>query len=348
MKRLKLAVPFSECEHYPCDYVAMDALLGFYGYETPLIIHTEWFFLYERRDDGTINATSRSVSPGERLRQFGIRATQLRERDVDVAWRMVRARIKTGDPIAALMDTCHLETHYYPGLGHHSNHYVILAGFDDRLQTVHLVDPSWLVRFRGDLSLSDFKVAWKLESDPDYQWLELHPPDSRPTLQAPQLFNAIMRNIRLMLHSSVSTPESFVGLKALQVLSDDLVRWKELENDKARKCLQQLHSQLRDTIIERDGHGRFLRLIAEHLNEPTFARIGESLRKITQKWLVFRNLCFKAQTKALRQTIVRLHGRLLEINPLRKTLYWIWRRLCCLARSKLSKTSDAREPRSVS
>ena len=316
MKRLKLAVPFSECEHYPCDYVAWDALLKFYGCETPLLIHTEWFFLYERRDDGTINAISRSVGPIEGMRRCGIRATQIRVRDVDVAWRMVRARIETGDPIAALLDTCQLETHYYPGLGHHSNHYVILAGFDDRLQTVHLVDPSWLVRFRGDLSLSDFKLAWKLESNPDYHWVELHLPESRPTLKAPQVFNAIARNIRVMLHSSVSTPESFVGLKALQVLSDDLIRWKELEANKARKCLQQLHTQLRDTIIERDGHGRFLCLIAEHLHEPKFARIGENLRKITQKWLVFRNLCFKAQVKALRQTLTRLHGRLLEIKSL--------------------------------
>lgn len=316
MKRLRLAVPFSECEHYPCDYVAMDALLGFYGYKTPLIIHTQWFFLYERRDDGTINVISRSVSPAEGMEQCGIRATQLKERDVEVAWRMVRARIKAGDPIAALLDTYQLETHYYPGLGHHSNHYVILAGFDDRLQTVHLVDPSTLVRFRGDLSLSDFKVAWKLESDADYHWLELHLPESRPTLNAPQVFNVITKNIRSMLHTSVSTPECFVGLNALQVLSDDLVRWKDLEASKARKCLQQLHTQLRDTIIERDGHGRFLCLIAEHLHEPIFAQIGDNLRKITQKWLVFRNLCFKAQAKALRQTLTRLQGRLLEIKSL--------------------------------
>ena len=316
MKSLKLDVPFSNCEYYTCDYVALDALLGFYEYATPQVIHNQWFFLYEQGDYDKFRTAPRYISIVDSMKQCGIQVDERQHADADVAWKHAKARIESGDPVGALADSYQLEAHYYPGLGHRSNHYVILAGFDDEKETVHVVDPSWIVRFRGDLPLSDFKSAWISDVGEGYKWVELSPPKSRWTLTEEHALQAIGRNIQAMLHANHTAPETFIGLEALQVLSDDLTRWKDLEVNRAHTCLKQLHSQLRYTVIERDGHGRYLRLIAEHLREPKFAQIGDQLRTITQKWLVFRNLCFKAQKKAMAQTLEKLHGRLLEIRSL--------------------------------
>ena len=319
MKHLTLNVPFSECEYYTCDYVALDALIRFYGYDTPYLIHRHWFFMYERLDGGEFVTLPRCVPIIKCIGDFGIRVIERVETDPDIAWRKTKARIESGHPVAALADTYHLESHYYPGLGHHSGHFVVVAGFDDELDTVHVIDPSWIVRFRGDLPLSDFKEAWKSQSTSEYKWVEIHPPDSLPIRAPKRDLQNIWTNIQLMLHGDLPSPAQFMGLKALHLLSDDLAQWKNLEMDRARVNLKLLIDQLQNTVTERDGHGRYLRHVAERLEEPKFAHIADSLTLITQRWVVFRNLCVRARRKALNETLEKLYHRLLEIKSLEES-----------------------------
>ena len=316
MKHQTLDVPFSECEYYTCDYVALDSIMRFYGIDTPSVIHRNWFFMYQRMDEGHFDTAPRRVPVIEAMRQCGMQVFERLETDPEVAWRKARARVESGHPVAALADTYHLETQYYPGLGHHSGHFVIVAGFDDAQDTVHVIDPSWIVRFRGDLPLSDFKAAWKSQDVGGYKWLEIHTPDSLPIRTLELDLQNMWTNIQLMLHADLPSPTHFVGLKALHALSDDLAKWKNLEMHRARVHLKELVSQLQFTVIERDGQERYLRRVAKGLCEPKFVHVADQLRIITQKWVVFRNLCIKAQRKTLRQILARLHGRLLEIKSL--------------------------------
>lgn len=321
MKRLIPGVRFSDGEYYPCDFVVLDAMLQFYGYATPLVLHDQWFFLYQRRDDGGVQVIPRLTSFFQRMQQCGIHVTEHRGPDGEMAWERVRARIDRGHPVAVSIDTYPLEIHYFPGIGERSGHGVILAGYDDEAETVHVVDASPIVQFRGDVPLSEFKEAWGSEAIPCYLWLEFQVSEPRWTLTAEQAVQTVQQNIRLMLQEKAPLPGAFIGLQGLRTLADDVAEWKDLKADPARTYLKPLFDQVRFVVMERDGHSKYLKRVADRLESPNLAHVGEQLRVISQKWLVFRNLCFKGHKKSLEQTLGKLHSRLLEIASLEeKTL----------------------------
>lgn len=323
MKRLISGVPFSDCEYYPCGHVALDALLGFYGYSTPLALHDQWVFLYHKPQNGGLRVSPRLISETQSLGQLGIRVKVHKEQDVETAWEKVKTRIDKERPVAALLDTFHLERYYYPGLGHHSAHYVIVDGYDEASpacladrQTVHVVDPSWIVQFRGDLPLSGFNEGWGSKHIPSYQWMEFRLPENRWNPTAGEVLKTIHRNLRFMSLNKAPAPGIYVGLNGLRKLADDLSRWEDITNGKASESLKMVYDQARFVIIERDGHGRYLTLTAEILDLPMLAEVGDALQTVTQKWIVFRNLCLKGHRRSRPETFEKLHQRLLEIASL--------------------------------
>ena len=313
MKRLISGVPFSTCEYYPCGHVALDALLGFYGYDTPLVLHDQWFLLYRRPQDGILQVAPRVFDEIQSLRQLGIRVEMHQECDSETGWEKIKGRVDDGQPVAALLDTFNLEQYYYPGLGHHSDHYVIVDGYDEASDKVHIVDPSWIVRFRGNLPLSGFKAGWGSNYIPQYQWMEFKVPDALVEISAGRLVNSLRRNERLMLHNNSSLPETSVGLNALKTLSEDIRQWTDGANGAESAYLKQMYDQARSVIIERDGHARYLELATAILGVPSLTNVGEDLRNITQKWIVFRNLCLKGHRRTSPAILEKLRARLLEI-----------------------------------
>lgn len=316
MRRLISDVPFCDCDSYPCGHVALDAMLHFYGYATPLVLHDQWFFLYQRRENGDFQVEPRLSPVSQSLLRCGVHLTDHREPDGETAWAHAKVRIDSGHPVPALADTYNLEAYYYPGLGHHSDHYVILAGYDDEGGTVYVVDASPTKLFRGDLPLAGFKEAWGSEAIPHYTWLEFQLSEPRWTLSSEQARQALQQNIRLMFQENTPLPGASVGLQGLHALADDMARWRDAEPDQARAGLKRLFDQLRPVAMEREGHSKYLKLAADTLDTPCLTHVGEQLRVISQKWLVFRNLCFRGQKKALEQTLEKLPGRLLEIISL--------------------------------
>ena len=316
MNRIVLDVPFGNCEYYPCGLSAMEALLGFHGYCVPLVLHDAWVFGYVRPEDGDMRLIDRLVPHLESLRRCSIRIANHQDQDGGAAWAHARARIAQGHPVVAAADTYHLRTHYFPGhRRRHSEHYIILAGYDEAAGTVHVVDPAWPVQFRGDLPLSAIKEVWGSEGIPQYTWMDYHCPEPRWKLTRRQAVGAIWRNLEAM-RLETSTGEESLGLGGLRRLARDFVCWKELEADQARMRLKEMYYQMRNVVIERDRHGKYLEAAAQVVGDSRLTHVGEQLRRITQKWLVLRNLCLKGHVKATESVLDRLHDRLLEIAAL--------------------------------
>ena len=316
MSRLIPNVPFSDNDYYPCGPVAVDAMLQFFGYVTPFVLHGQWFFVYQRKVNANLEVTPYYTPVFQSMQRCGVQVTEHQESDGETAWERAKSQIDRGKPAPALADTHYLETLYYPGLGHHSDHYVILAGYDDATDTVHVVDPSPTKRFRGDLPLSGFKVAWGSEHITSYKWMEFHLSEPRWKLTPEEAGRTIQQNTHVMLYGKSPQASAFIGLHGLRTLSDDLAQWQEQDADQSRNYLKQLYDHLQFVIMERDGHSKYLKLVADVLNLPGLSQVGDQLWAITQKWIVFRNLCFKGQKKALARTLERLHGRLSEIAVL--------------------------------
>lgn len=316
MKRLIPGVPFCDCDHYPCGHVALDSMLQFYGYATPLVLHDQWFFLYRRKDDGGIQIDSRLTPVPQSMLRWGIRLLDHQETEGEAAWARVKARVDSGHPAPVLADTYYLETYYYPGLGHHSDHSVILAGYDDEAGTVHVVDASPSKLFRGDLPLSGLLEAWGSGHIPRYRWLEFRLPESPRALTPEQAAQAIQQNVRLMFQEAAPLPGAFVGLRGLRALAEDIALWMDLAPDQARAQAGRLFDLLRPVVMEREGHSRYLGLVAGQFGGSNLPQVSEQVRVISQKWLVFRNLCLKGQKKDTGLTLRKMHGRLLEVLSL--------------------------------
>lgn len=173
MGRLISGIPFCDCDSYPCDYVALDVMLQFFGYTTATVLHDEWYFSYQLEGSSEVKISPRITHFQTRLRQCGIHVTVHHERDGETAWKCAKSRIDEGVPVPAVADTYYLERYYYPGLGHHSSHAVILAGYDDEMDMVHIVDPSPTKLFRGSLPISGLTEAWGSNEIPRFTWLEI-------------------------------------------------------------------------------------------------------------------------------------------------------------------------------
>lgn len=316
MSRFIPSVPFCDNDFYPCEPVALDAMLRFYGYTTPLVFHQRWFFVYQRHGNGDVDVNSRFTSLFHDMRRCGVHVTEHQETDVETAWEHAKSQIDSRKPTPALADTHYLETYYYPGLGHHSGHYVILAGYDAGASTVHVVDPSPSKRFRGDLPLMGFKKAWGSEHIQRCTWMEFQIAEPRWMHTAELAVQMVQQNIRLMLYGKASLRGTFIGLQGLRTLADDLAQWKDLRAYQSRNNLKQLYDQLWSVLMERDGHGVYLKLAAKTLESPMMASVGEDLHTITQKWVVFRNLCLKGHIRYQPEMFEKLYRRLLEIASL--------------------------------
>ncbi|MDP6775733.1 MAG: BtrH N-terminal domain-containing protein [Candidatus Latescibacteria bacterium] len=316
MRRSIPDVPFSDGDHYPCDLVALDAMLQFHGYATPLVIHDQWFLFYGRRDSGARRLHPRFFPLEATLSVWGIRAIHHHEPDGETAWCRVRARIDEGHPVPVLADTYHLEALYYPGWGNHTGHSIILCGYDDPGRTVDLVDPSPSKRHRGTHPLPGLMDAWGSNAIVPYTWMEFQPPDTPRELGAKEAVLTVVRNVQLMAGQVPSPAGGHIGIAALLALEQDLDGWSCLEPEDQRSRLMVLYEDLLPVVREREGHAAYLRLAGGGLGIPDMAESGDHLRALAQKWLVLRNLCLKARRRPLEPVMERLRMRLREIVEL--------------------------------
>ncbi len=316
MGRLISGIPFCDCDSYPCDYVALDVMLQFFGYTTATVLHDEWYFSYQLEGSAEVKISPRITHFQTRLRQCGIHVTVHHERDGETAWKCAKSRIDEGVPVPAVADTYYLERYYYPGLGHHSSHAVILAGYDDEMDMVHIVDPSPTKLFRGSLPISGLKEAWGSDEIPKFTWLEIKCSEPRWNLTSDETERSINKNIQFMRGDSFHVPGTCLGLTGLRSLANDLEHWKWLKKEKARKLLDQVFRQTQMVIPEREGHAKFLEFGAVSLRDRRLCQLARQFKTISQKWLVFRNLCYIAQKRALIPTLEKLYKRLLEIANL--------------------------------
>lgn len=315
MKRLTPDVPFCNSNYYHCRQVVLDATLRFYGYESPVLMHDQWFFLYQRQD---MQIRCRYTSLSQSLQQCGIGISDHHEINGEVAWTHVRSLINQGNPVPIWIDPSPFEPHYFPRArsGQSTEHAVILGGYDDTAETVHVVDPSPAKLFRGDLPLSAVHSAWGAETPkPGYHWTEFQLPNPPWSLSAEQAIGMMRQNAEWML-TRKSPAGIFVGLDGMRKFADDLTHWQNLEADRVSILFKKLFDHLRFLVSEREGYGKYLSLVAEVLKKPELTQLSSQLHRIMQKWLVFRNLCLKGQKRAQKETLVKLPGRLQEIISL--------------------------------
>ena len=301
-------MPFSDCEYYPCELVALDSFLTYSGYDTPLLIHKEWHFRYTRLDNRPHIEFNRT-SLEERLKQSGIRIARRHHPDVEFAWSRVSQILNAGHPVAILADTLILEQHYYPGRGHHSGHYIILAGIEDGGESVCVIDPSWIVRFKGKMPISSLKSAWQSQAISGCNWVETLLPAAPGIIGSEDVCDVITENCEFMGKFA----SDGIGIAGLYHLLTEIELLQSMDQETASEFLGHLYESVKTGVAERDGHGRYLNLVSKQTDTSELLRLGEHFKDLTNQWIIFRNLCLRGQKRAQKDMASRLQKRLARI-----------------------------------
>lgn len=94
MGRLISGIPFCDCDSYPCDYVALDVMLQFFGYTTATVLHDEWYFSYQLEGSAEVKISPRITHCHE-----GSNSSQLTQRRRARRWSSLKALSRPrGDP----------------------------------------------------------------------------------------------------------------------------------------------------------------------------------------------------------------------------------------------------------
>ncbi len=314
MKKHIEGVPFCTYRHYNCVYVVLDSLLRFYECEPSVPCFAQWDFIYCREQGERFTMQGRIVPLPETLKAFGIALFNRSAHDGQSAWDKVKKRIDADIPVAISLDVFPLaQAGFFPRL-RHADHQYIAAGYDDGAATVHVVDPSpWQPSARS-IPLELFLASWDMsaivgEDEDRYNWFWLEVPRRGLVLRAEAARTLLQRNLRSMSASS-DQANLAVGLKGVEQLAEDSGAWAEYEEPFLKERLRRCAELLLEVALLREGHGRFLRHVAEVCQQPRLKELSRELESISQGWFVVKNLCFKGTVRDAKNVLPRIQSRL--------------------------------------
>ena len=98
---------------------------------------------------------------------------------------------------------------------------------------------------------------------------------------------------------------------------------------KQMRHLRSLNLQIRAGVTERDGHGRFLGIVARETVEPELGSLSDLFVDIKTQWMIFRNLCLRAQNMFPGDMVARLGNKVKKILDLEQSALADLNRFLC-------------------
>ena len=222
--------------------------------------------------------------------------------------------IDADTPVAVSLDVFPLaQAGLFPRL-HHADHQYIAAGYDDEAATVHLIDPSPWQPSARNIPLELFLASWDMsaipgESQDRYNWFWPEVPRRRLTLRPEAARALLQRNLHSMSASS-DQANLAVGLEGVEQLAEDAGAWADYEKPFLKAHLGRCAELLLEIALLREGHGRFLRHVAQICQLPRLNDLSREFESISQGWFVVKNLCFKGTVKDATMVLPRIQSRL--------------------------------------
>ncbi len=312
MKKRISGIPFCTNRHYNCLHVVLDSLLRYYQWEPSLPAFYNWDFFYFRGESFSIK--SRPASLFAMLQQFGIEAFNCTSDYGRSEWKEVKKILDADTPVAVSVDVFPLaQASLYPRL-RHSDHQVIVAGYDEEAGTVHLIDPSPWQPSARDIPLDLFLACWDTRAisggnQPCFDWTWLDMPDEPPNVQPHHVAAILQRNL-VSMSATNSQADCVQGVAGIEQLAEDVGTWAECEKQAPKTRLNQCTELFLDVALNREGHGAFLHYASRICSIDGLSVLGREFESISQNWFVAKNLCFKGVSKETPRLVPRIQSRL--------------------------------------
>ncbi len=312
MKKRISGIPFCTNRHYNCLHVVLDSLLRYYQWEPSLPAFYNWDFFYARGESFSVK--SRPAPLFAMIQQFGIEAFNCTFDDGRAAWNKVKKLLDADAPVAINIDVFHLAGAGFFPRQRHSDHQVIVAGYDDEANTVHLIDPSPWSPSARDIPLDLFLACWDTRAiaggnQPCFDWRWLDMPDELPSVRPRHVAAILQRNLASMSATN-SQADCVQGVAGIEQLAEDVGTWAECEKQALKSRLNQCTELFLDVALNREGHGAFLHYASRSCGLDDLSVLGREFESISQSWFVAKNLCLKGAIKETPRLIPRIQARL--------------------------------------
>jgi len=213
------------------------------------------------------------------------------------AWAEVRAEVEAGRPAIVAVDNYHLP--FRPAYGDvHTNHLVIVYGFDDDASVAHVID-SKPPRFRGSVRMDDLSAA-RGSANPAHhdrdlfytqrpiegRWLEVRVGGDFPELTPEWVRTVVERNVERFLDREGDG--AFSGLTGLRdYLADVADRAGEADGPRVMDELYVVGWAAQQCA---GLHADFLAAAGRRLGRPRLAELGRDVDRLAHHWSDLRML----------------------------------------------------------
>lgn len=295
-----------------CLHACAATLLRFHGVPPLDALGSAWGFYYPP-DDYRQEEYYFPCPPGRSLLKtlapyYPVRSQWYQPADAAEGWEQVRARIAAGRPAAVAVDNFHLP--FRPAYHDvHSNHLVVVYGFDDEAGTVRVLD-SVPPRFDGDIALADLTAARDssnpVEGDRDMffadqrignRWLAADADPPEPPGRD-QVCDHLRRNV-----SGFAAAAPHQGMAALcgflSGMEERLAAGEQVSDE--------LFVVAGTALAASALHADWLMLAGRAYGEPAWTELGRQVERIAHHWTAIRIMA--ALTRSGTVSVGRLRRR---------------------------------------
>ncbi|MBU8858605.1 MULTISPECIES: BtrH N-terminal domain-containing protein [unclassified Micromonospora] len=235
--------------------------------------------------------------------------------DADAGWAQVRDAVAAGAPVAVAVDNFHLP--FRPAHRDvHSNHLIVVHGFDDNQGTVRVLD-AVPPAFHGDIGLAELTAARDSGNpavhardmfftgvDIGNRWLSVEidgEPDQIGSLDRARVAHVVAANLDHF--RAPSSIEGYVGLAGQRAFLDSAVDALRTGEDIGDELFVAAGAVLACTAL----HADWLALAGHVVDSPDLRECGREVERLAHHWSAVRIMAALARTGDLAPA--RLAGR---------------------------------------
>lgn len=282
-----------------CLHACFATLLDFHGLPALPVLGAAWTFRHQpdgvRREEYYY-----PCPPGASLLRalapyHEVSSTWHEPADAARGWAEVRAEVAAGRPVAVAVDNYHLP--FRPAYRDvHSNHLVVVHGFDDEAGTVRVLDAVPPL-FHGEIALAELTAARDSGNEVvhdrdmffagvhiDNRWLSVDLPPAS-TIDGPDRAE-VARVLELNLRHFEERPTagSYTGLAGMRAFCDDIVKRLAAGEDIRDELFVAAGTVLAGTAV----HADWLAGAARTAGLPGLAERAREVERIAHHWSAVR------------------------------------------------------------
>lgn len=283
-----------------CLHSCMAILLEYHGVRALPVLGAAWTFRHYpagiRREEYYYPYASDESLLDALAPYHPVHSIWHQPRDAQDGWRAVKESVAAGIPVAVAVDNYHLP--FRPAYRDvHSNHLVVVHGFDEERGTVRILDPV-PPAFHGDIAIEELTAARDSGNEPIHErdmfftgvhignrWLSVEleaNPDTFPILDRAEVTRVITSNLTHFAQPQIG--DAYTGIAGLRAFLGDMVKRLAAGEDIRDELFVAAGAVLACTAV----HADWLAAAGRALEASSLVERARDVERIAHHWSAVR------------------------------------------------------------